>query len=150
MTEPEWLRIARIESMHGVKELPGPQVNDARILWYHESTTLKAEVDEVPWCSSFVNWCMREAGVDGTSSAWARSWLEWGRVLKVPAYGCVVVLKRGVAQPGPEVIRAPGHVGFYVGHGCLTEVLVLGGNQDNAVNVRPYDEARVLGYRWPG
>jgi uncharacterized protein (TIGR02594 family) len=150
MNEPRWLQLARGEAMRGVKEKAGVQINDQRILWYHDTTTLDAQTDEVPWCSSFVNWCMKEAGIERTKSAMARSWLEWGRVIHEPAHGCVIILKRGGGnQPGPDVVKAPGHVGFYVGHGCSSEVLVLGGNQANAVNVRPYSEDRVLGYRWP-
>lgn len=148
--EPLWLEIAWQESLSGVCELAGPQENAARIIEYHSATTLRATTDEVAWCSSLVNWCLLQAGQDITRSAAARSWLSWGLDLRVPAIGCVAVLKRaGKSQPGPAVLDAPGHVGFYFGRGSQSEVLILGGNQDNAVNVRAYPLARVLGYRWP-
>src|SRR5690606_39921274 len=54
-----------------------------------------------------------------TNSARARSWLRVG--ITVPIESAtkgwdIVVLKRGQGpQPGPEIINAPGHVGFYAG-----------------------------------
>ena len=63
--EPLWLEIAEREMETGVEE--GPQEEDnPRILEYHSTTTLHADEDSVPWCSSFVNWCMTEAGYQGT------------------------------------------------------------------------------------
>jgi len=67
--EPEWLVIARGEI--GQKEIKGGKHNP-RILEYHATTTRKATTDEVSWCSSFVNWCMTQAGYEGTNSAWAK------------------------------------------------------------------------------
>ena len=58
-----------------------------------------------------------------------------------------MILKRGGSnQPGPEVIKATGHVGFYAGEEG-NNVLVLGGNQSDAVNIRPFPWNRVLGIR---
>jgi hypothetical protein len=36
-----------------------------------------------------------------------------------------------------------------VGNDEAGRLMVLGGNQGNAVTVAPFDRARVLGYRWP-
>ena len=59
----------------------------------------------------------------------------------------VVILKRGKAkQPGPDVIEAPGHVGLFAGREG-NSVLVLGGNQSDAVNVKRFPASRVLGIR---
>jgi uncharacterized protein (TIGR02594 family) len=73
--EPAWITIARAEM--GVQEYPGPEHNP-RIIQYLRSTTNPATSDETPWCSGFVNWCMKQAGIVGTNSAAARSWLKWG------------------------------------------------------------------------
>jgi hypothetical protein len=57
------------------------------------------------------------------------------------------VLKRGGGrQPGPEVLNAPGHVGFYAGTEG-SKVLVLGGNQSDEVNISRYPKNRILGIR---
>ncbi len=59
----------------------------------------------------------------------------------------VVVFKRGPGdQPGPEVIEAPGHVGFLAGQE-EKHVLVLGGNQADSVCVSRYPATDVLGVR---
>jgi uncharacterized protein (TIGR02594 family) len=134
----------------GVREVAGPGDNP-RVVEYHAATSGKFVDDEVPWCSSFVNWCMEQSSIGKTGSARARSWLAWGKRINPPPVGAIAILQRGVGpQPGPEVIKAPGHVGFYVGDASPEEILLLGGNQDNEVNVRVYPRAAVLAFQWPG
>lgn len=130
-----WLDIARQEL--NVCQIPGPEANK-RIIEYHSFTTLKATSDEVAWCSSFVNWCMHKAGLPGTNSAAARSWLQYGRKLDAPKEGCIAVYWR--VSPSSW----QGHVGFWVG-----ENRILGGNQSNCVTIATYPRARLLGWRWP-
>ena len=141
MTTPLWMRIAEAELAASVREVPGPDSNP-RIVEYHSATSFKATDDRVPWCSSFVNWCLREAGIPGTRSAAARSWLTWGDPLETPEYGCIAVLARGTNP-------AQGHVGFYTDTKPDGHILVLGGNQADAVSIAAYAPARVLAYRWP-
>ncbi len=84
-----WMEIARAEE--GVKEIVGDEDNP-RVLQYLRSTSLgkwAASRDETPWCSAFVNWCITQAGLEGTNSAMARSWLGWGVDLAMPRPGCV-------------------------------------------------------------
>ena len=108
------------------------------------------ESDEVPWCSAFVNypcWLLR---LPRSKSLRARSWLEVGRQIELEdarAGFDIVVLKRGKGpQPGPEVIEAPGHVGFYAGRvGDFIEV--LGGNQGDTVKISTYKVDRLLSVR---
>ncbi|MBJ6799769.1 peptidoglycan-binding protein [Geomonas sp. Red259] len=68
-----WLKIAAGEV--GQKEFPRSPANP-RIITYHSATSLRAISDEVAWCSAFVNWCLRQAGIAGTNSAAATSWLH--------------------------------------------------------------------------
>ena len=138
-TGAPWFRIAMEELLQGVAEIKGP-VHNPRIVEYHRGTTLKAKTDEVPWCSSFVNWCMQRSGTERTDRADARSWLSWGEAIKKPRVGCIVVFKRGL-------LPWQGHVGFFVGF-CGGKVLCLGGNQKNSVNISAYPKNKVLGYRW--
>jgi len=72
--EPEWIVIVKGEI--GQKEIKGDKDN-LRIVEYHATTTLKATDDEVAWCSSFVNWCFRQCGIDGTGSGIAPK--KWTR-----------------------------------------------------------------------
>jgi len=133
-----WYRAARQEE--GVSEIEGPK-SSKRILEYHATCSLKATSDDIAWCSAFVNWCMKQAGVKGTNDAGARSWLHWGRSIPQPVEGCVAVLKR-TENP------AKGHVAFFVRREG-DKVILLGGNQGNRVREAPYDASRVLSFRLP-
>jgi uncharacterized protein (TIGR02594 family) len=139
---PKWYQIAMAEL--GQQETAGTAHNP-RIVEYHQATGLRAQDDETPWCGAFVAWCLNAADIpyDKTSAASARAWLDWGRELKRPTIGCVVVFWRG-RRDGWQ-----GHVGFYAGRDAQGRILVLGGNQGNAVSVRPYSADQLLGYRWP-
>ncbi|MBI1207469.1 MAG: TIGR02594 family protein [Azospirillum sp.] len=137
--EPVWLTIGRREM--GQQEVPGA-LSNPRILEYHKATSLGATSDEVPWCSSFINWAMQQAGLSRTESAAARSWLDWGVNLAAPAPGCVVVFWRGSRD------AATGHVALFL-RMVGDRVEVLGGNQGNSVSVASYPVQQVLGYRWP-
>lgn len=140
---PPWMQIANAEARRGVLELAGPADNP-RIVEYLATTTIDDahRHDATPWCSAFVNWCLREAGIAGTGLANARSWLYWGQPLQLPQLGCVAVFS---SPRGP----AAGHVGFYFSEYKSEHVLVLGGNQDNRVRRAAIERGRLLGYRWP-
>lgn len=106
--------------------------------------------DETPWCSAFANWVCWHLRVGRSKSLRARSWLHVGYAIPlsdaIPGWD-VVILKRGSGkQPGPNVINAPGHVGFYAGVEG-NKVLLLGGNQGNAVSIAGYPQSRILGVR---
>lgn len=133
-----WCEIAAKEL--GIEEVPGTESNP-RIIEYHKATTLKATSDEISWCASFVGWALQSAGIQPTHSAAARSYLNWGKELKEPKFGCVTVLKRGNSS-------WQGHVGFYVG-GDSFHVKLLGGNQSDKVSIANFKKSDVLGYRWP-
>ena len=87
--------------------------NNPDIVKYLQTTSLgrdAARKDETSWCSSYVNWCMEQAGYRGTDDAGASSWLNWGEKISEPRYGAITVVTRS-AQPLLY------HVGFYVGMG---------------------------------
>jgi uncharacterized protein (TIGR02594 family) len=134
---PRWLQIASMEL--GVSEVIGLD-NNKRILEYHSCTFLKFSTDEIPWCSSFINWVFKQCNIRNTHSAAARSWLKWGYEC-APVDGCVVILKRGKSEES-------GHVGLLVGYDD-TFVHILGGNQSNKVCIQKFPKHEVLGYRWP-
>lgn len=132
-----WMRHAFGEL--GVSGNRSNTVHNPRVLLYH-SCAGHSQTDEIAWCSSFVNWCMRQALISGTGLPGARSWLQWGQPLARPVFGCVTVIER----PGQAWW---GHVGFYTGM-HHDKLLLLGGNQSNSVKIKAYDN-RLLGYRWP-
>jgi uncharacterized protein (TIGR02594 family) len=133
-------QIARQELALDVREVPGSRDNP-RIVAYHASTTGGPASDELAWCSSFINWCVRESGLHGTNSKWARSWHDdrWGDdVTNAPQEGDIVVFRRkGSGVDG-------GHVGFLVTDEGQN-LRILGGNQGNRVSVGRYPKNGVLG-----
>lgn len=135
---PPWIPVAAREL--GISEIAGSRANK-RILEYHGHTTLGAESDEISWCSSFVNFVTDQCLIDGTNSAAARSWLQWGRSVGTRP-GAIVVFWR-VAPSSWQ-----GHVAFGL-KWSDSRVLVLGGNQSNKVCVAEYPRSQVLDYRWP-
>ena len=134
-----WMLVAAGEK--GVHTFPPGQSNP-RITTYHALTNIAGYDDKASWCSSFVNWTLAQVGIAGTGSALARSWLDWGEPLDVPVPGCIAVLARG------DPADWKGHVGFYLRHDG-EQVVLLGGNQLDAVCEQAYPLASVLGYRWP-
>jgi uncharacterized protein (TIGR02594 family) len=135
---PLWMQYAVAD--YGTEEVAGPKAN-AKILEYHQHTTLKATSDEVPWCAAFVCAMLEKAGFKSTHRANAKSFLTFGKELPGPQVGAVAVLNRGTDP-------ASGHVGFVVGFNDST-VYLLGGNQSNMVRVSSFQRWRVLQYRWP-
>ena len=131
----------------GVAEVGG-QVENPMIMAMLKLDNSWPEHDEVPWCSAFVNYICWLLRLPRSKSLRARSWLQIGAGIHLDAAvrGDVVVLKRGKNAPGPEVIEAPGHVGFYAGRfGNFVEV--LGGNQSDTVKVSKYPAKDVLSVR---
>ena len=91
----------------------------------------------IDWCAAFVNAVLHEMGIPGSESVSqyplvAKSFLGWGKRVKEPKPGDIVVFHRGT-QPWQ------GHVGFY--YGTVYEkgkkyYQILGGNQDKSVNIQ--------------
>lgn len=106
--------------------------------------------DETPWCSALLHGICWPLGLVCSGSASARSWLRVGREVEredATIGHDVVVLKRGAGyQPGPEILAAPGHVGFFAGWEG-DGVLILGGNQSNSVSIARFSADRILGIR---
>lgn len=140
LLDPAWLTIARGEL--GQREKPGVGSN-VRILEYFEATRYQARRDEVPWCAAFVCWCLESANVRSTRSARAADYAPWGQNgWLVP--GAVVVFSKTDPDAGGS-----GHVGFCAGLDGH-EVLVLGGNQGDAVTLAKRPLSRIVSVRWPG
>jgi len=144
-----WMDIAVAEL--GVHEYSKPGKHHRRILEYHATTTLGARTDEVPWCSSFVNWVMIQSGYCGTNNALAKSWLDWGVEIKTPRRGSVAVIQRkGVKRDKATGSRTGFHVAF-LENLKGSYVRLLGGNQGDRVKYSNFylKSYEVKGYRWP-
>lgn len=140
-----WMKIAEKEI--GQSELPG-NTHNPRIIAYHATTTLRATNDETPWCSSFVNWVLSQAGIKGTNSAAAISWMNWGRAMASQS-GAIVVIHNNKLQTS-SLSYSGYHVAFLIKE-TATHYHLLGGNQRNRVKVSRYPKKSwaLTASRWP-
>lgn len=132
-----WLDTAR--AYIGTREYPGAASNPIILGFWKLARLAGIKDDAVPWCSGFACACMEAQGIRSPRSDSARAWLKWGAPLSTPVTGCVVVFNR----PGGY------HVGFVVGQDTNGNLLVLGGNQGDAVSIATFTRDRAEGYRWP-
>lgn len=131
-------------------EVPG-HVHNPAIVAMLQLVDPGIENDETPWCSAFTNYVAWILGCQRSRSLAARSWLRVGIPIALTEARRgfdIVVLSRGAHAPGPEVLVAPGHVGFFAGllH-APDRVRVLGGNQGDRVCYEDFPIDRVLGVR---
>jgi uncharacterized protein (TIGR02594 family) len=133
----------------GTKEVQGTSSNP-QVLAMLRLEDASIQDDATAWCSAFVNYIAWLLRLPRSKSLAARSWLSVGEAVELNYAQVgfdVVILKRGEgAQPGPEVLDAPGHVGFYAGVDG-DNVLLLGGNQGDQVSVASFPQSRILGIR---
>lgn len=145
----DWMKVAEAEI--GVSEYSTKDMHNSRIVEYHQTTSGKFTDDETPWCSSFVNWVMKQSGYAGTGNALARSWLNWGSELSEPVYGAVTVIKKIGKKTDSYTGSTTGfHVGFLIEE-TKERVRLLGGNQSDSVKYSNFKKEgyEVKGYRLP-
>lgn len=145
-TELNWVLEGRAKI--GTYEIKGPKHNPvilAMLELSFQATGKRQWIkdDETAWCGTFVSYCMARASLDKhipVDFYRAKEWANVGTALNKPAYGCIVVFNRD----------GGGHVGFVVGKDKKGNLMVLGGNQSDAVNIKPFAVNRVIAYRWCG
>ena len=123
----------------GVRETPGVASTPLVLAMLRLDDHSIAD-DQTPWCSAFASWVAWLLRLPRSKSLAARSWLHVGRPIALEdavAGDDIVVLERG----------AGGHVGFYAGRNTDGSVLILGGNQSDAVTIAAFPVDRVLGVR---
>jgi uncharacterized protein (TIGR02594 family) len=135
--DPPWVAEARRHI--GTREIPGPRHEPKILQWWRAIKRGGIKDDETPWCAAFVGGCLEVVGIVSTRFEGARSYLQWGKRLDTAEYGAIAVLGRA----------GGGHVAFVVGRDSFDRIMLLGGNQNNAVNIAAFPTTRVLGYRWP-
>src|SRR3989304_4864968 len=134
---PAWLVEAR--KLIGLREVKGHEHAPEIVQMWKDIRRGGIKDDETPWCAAFVGAMLERAGVKSSRFESAKSYLNWGQLLVQPVVGCVVVFTR----------QGGGHVGFAVGRDKAGNLLILGGNQADAVSIKAFPVSRVSGYRWP-
>ena len=133
----------------GVKEKAGISDHPA-ILHMLKLDQSWPQHDEVPWCAAFINLIAFTAGLERSKKLLARSFLVVGLEIELDharVGNDIVILMRGRGvQPGPGNLTAPGHVGLFAAATPST-IFILGGNQNDEVNIREYPASLLLGVR---
>ena len=126
MTEPKWL--GEVRRYIGEREIKGAKHNTLIVQMWADIKRSGIKDDETPWCAAYVGSVLECCGNKSTRFESAKSYLGWGAQLLKPAVGYVAVFTRD----------GGGHVGFVVGQNERGDLLVLGGNQSDAVNIRKF------------
>ena len=126
----------------GTEEIVGEKHNPEVLKYAKDTKIAGITTDEIPWCSTFVNWVAWKAGLQYTGKANARSWLNVGTKVTQPEPGDIVVFWRESPQSWK------GHVGIFLGFSAdRKRVYCLGGNQGNRVSISGYRANTVLSYQ---
>ena len=125
---------------YGLKEVVGAKNNPTIVGWFRDIGHSWVKNDETAWCSCFVNWLAWKLKLERSGALNARSWLEHGKEVTAPELGDVLIFWRDLPNSWK------GHVGLYAGEDN-NYYYVLGGNQENQVNITPYLKNRLLGAR---
>ena len=129
-------------SQYGVTQSKGSRHNPIVLGYFWEIGHRWVATDETAWCSAFVNWVALKAKVERSNALTARSWLEVGIEVKRPQLDDVVIFWRDRKSSWK------GHVGFFIAYTQdMKHIYVLGGNQNNQVNIKRYPADRLLGFR---
>lgn len=134
-----WLTVSL--SHVGLREAPGSRNNPDLVDMIH-SVADDYQSDATPWCAGWVSYCLARAGIKPSKSPlWALSYAEeWGVKLSGPALGAIAVKTR----------NGGGHVTFVAGRTAGNALACCGGNQNDMVNVSPYNmSAFNKGFYWP-
>lgn len=132
-----WIDEAR--KLEGLKEVPGPASNPEIVRMWKDIKRGGIKDDATPWCAAFVGAMLERAGIVSSRFESALSYAKWGKKLDYPLFGCIGVMER----------EGGGHVTFIIGHDGKGNLLGLGGNQADAVNVRSFPKERFTAFRWP-
>ncbi len=134
--------VAEAMKYYGMKEVKGYKAHPEILRIIQTSFPYAKDDSHIAWCSIFLNEVARQAGYEASRSAMAKSWLKIGQpvIWEDRRAGDVVVFNR---------TRDPrfGHVAIYLNDRSDSSIRVLGGNQQDAINVRSYAISRIAGIR---
>lgn len=136
--------------LYGVVETPGPGNTSAILAWadelgarvptaYARWAARWYDADAIAWCGLFMAVVCRRAGrTPPTKFLAAREWETWGNPAAPAMLGDVLVFSRD----------GGGHVALYVGED-EARYHCLGGNQGDAVSIKPIAKNRCTAVRRP-
>jgi len=126
----------------GVKEIQGDGSNP-EVEKYHSVAGLSWAKDDIPWCGSFIAYCMSKANIDFIevkNPASSLSWFKFGKKVDMPYYGALCIKTR----------KGGGHITMSIGISEDRRYFYgLGGNQDDKVCIHKYPISIFKGFRLP-
>ena len=124
---PSFVKTALTEV--GVKEIVGSR-HESRVLEYQTTTAGRYSDDETPWCGAFVSWVFTKSNIKHgiKTPERAKEWSSFGSPTNNPIVGTIAVKSR----------VGGGHVCIIIGKDKEGNLLCVGGNQNNEVNIGTY------------
>lgn len=132
--------VLRALADYGTQEIAGTQNNNKIVDYFKKAGFSWVTDDETAWCAAFLNAILVEYQLPNTGKLNAKSFLELGIETQEPEIGDIVVLWR-ISKSSPF-----GHAGFFIAKDN-NNVYILGGNQNNEVDISKFPLSRVLGFR---
>lgn len=133
---PPWM-----EEMHRRKGLHEARDNRTLTDWLRAGRLL-GNPAKLPWCGDAVETCIVKT-LPGepvpNNPFWAQAWAKFGVSAGGPRVGAIGVIRWNAKS---------GHVGIVAGY-RKGQVLLLGGNQSNAVTLSWFAEGKFIAFRWP-
>lgn len=140
-----WMEIAIAEAKRWAGKKEGEITKESN---YHAllKTGLKTLVgNSNPWCASFVNWCLKQAGYPPTAAAASSQSFRRDKnyvPIENPVFGAIAVFT-DQKHPGR------GHVGFLYAFDENNHPIILGGNQSDSITFENKFSMKLGGYYIP-
>lgn len=135
-TMPPWM--AEMHRRMGLHEVQ----HKARLIDFLKIGRSLGDPATLPWCGDAVESCIAKV-LPGeplpTNPFWAQGWASFGIDVKAPLVGSIGVIRWSASS---------GHVGFVAGVDG-GKVVLLGGNQSNAITLASFPRDKFMAFRWP-
>lgn len=135
-TMPPWM--AEMHRRMGLHEVQ----HKANLIDFLRIGKFLGDPASLPWCGDAVESCIAKvlpAEPLPANPFWAQGWAAFGISARAPIVGSIGVIKWSVSS---------GHVGFVAGIDGA-KVVLLGGNQSNAITLASFPREKFIAFRWP-
>ena len=97
------------------------------------------------YSTPFVNWCLERSGYEGNVSPDSKNWLYWGKSIKIPCKGCIVLIEGIDPKSGYRICS---QVGIFIAR-IGNQVELISANSNGEVVILTIQDSQVIGYRLP-